>query len=285
MSSNGRKLPAGLVTAAALLAVAAPVMASTGGAAPGTPPPTGSKPKARTTPTRTSFPIRQPTWLTGFTLTEYWPVPERWFRGRKVRAPGVGSMHRIDFLYSARGVAMEGDGIALNGRQIHWTAGGSGWIDKQGRRGGYYWLGEMYWLNRRGEVTFPLESGGWDNGDCVRDRRHGNRCSRSRGQGPTRFGAGPSTGASGVGLRPLRSIAVDPRVISYRSAVYIPAYDTRSTDGWFCAADTGGAIKGRHIDVFRNAPATPSGGTSRRRQRVRVLPPATARRLMPFLCR
>lgn len=268
-----------------LLASALPSGAATGGSSPGAKPPVKPKPKPKPRPKPPKFPIATPTWLTNFILTEYWAVPEKWFRGRKVKAPGTNTWHRIDFLYSAQGVAMEGDGIALNGQHIHWRSGGSGWINKYGRRGGYHWLGEMYWLNRRGEVTFPLEAGGWANGDCKRDPKRGNRCSRVKGQGPTRFGAGASRGASGVGLRPLRSIAVDPRVISYRSAVYLPAYDTRTTDGWFCAADTGGAIKGRHIDVYRTAPRTANSGMTRRGQRVRVLPPATARSVMPFLCR
>lgn len=257
--------------------------ASAGGTSPGAAPP--ARPKSAPRPTAVKFPINAPTWLTGFTLTEYWPVPESWFRGRKVVAPGVGTSHRIDFLYSATGVSMEGDGITLSGKRIHWRSGSSGWVNRYGSRGGYYWLNEMFWLNRSGQVTFPLERGGWSNGDCKRDPRRGNRCSRVKGLGSTKFGSGPSTGASGVALRPLKSIAVDPRVISYRSAVYLPAYDTRTTDGWFCAADTGGGIRGRHIDVYRTAPRSLASGTTRRGQRVRVLPPRTARTVMPFLCR
>lgn len=39
-------------------------------------------------------------------------------------------------------------------------------------------------------------------------------------------------------------VAVDPRVIPLYSHVYIPDY------GWFIALDTGGKVKGRHIDIY-----------------------------------
>ena len=61
-------------------------------------------------------------------------------------------------------------------------------------------------------------------------------------------------------LLPFRSIAVDRRLIPYGSVIYIPAArgialtlpDGRQAqhDGYFFAADRGGAIKGNHIDVF-----------------------------------
>ena len=56
---------------------------------------------------------------------------------------------------------------------------------------------------------------------------------------------------------PYRSIAVDPDTIPFGSVVYIPS--ARGTelpdnlgehDGFFFAADRGGAIKRNHIDVF-----------------------------------
>lgn len=267
--------------------VAAPAAgAASGGTTPGSSKPPAAKPKKKPTkkkPAKISFPISKPTTIGGFLTTEYWPVPERWFVGRKVVAPGLTKAHRIDFLYSARGVAMEGDGLDLNNRPIHWKSGAGNWVGRNGRPGSYFWLGEMYWLNRRGEVTFPLESGGWSNGSCRKFATKGSKC-RYVGPRSTRFSTGPSTGASGIRLRPLRSVAVDPRVIRYRSAVYIPAYAKGGYDGWFCAADTGGAIKGRHLDVFRKAPANPSGGMSRRGQTIRVWPPDVAKRLYPSLC-
>lgn len=80
---------------------------------------------------------------------------------------------------------------------------------------------------------------------------------RSRFRASTKpFGEG-STGAR---LIPFRSIAVDPRFIPYGSLLYIPAArgveisgadgEKFRRDGYFFAADTGGAIRGSHIDVF-----------------------------------
>lgn len=61
-------------------------------------------------------------------------------------------------------------------------------------------------------------------------------------------------------LIPYRTIAVDPAKIPYGSVVYIPSARGASIelpngekvthDGYFYAADTGGGIKGNHIDVF-----------------------------------
>jgi 3D (Asp-Asp-Asp) domain-containing protein len=247
---------------------------------PGATPPAEASAKKKP---KVTFPISKPTTLTGFLTTEYWPVPERWFVGKPIKAPGLSKPHRIDFLYSATGVAMEGDGLDLQGKPVHWVTGPGNWVGRNGRAGSYYWVGEMFWRNRKGEVTFPLEAGGWSNRPCRKLKSRGNRCGFVGPKG-TRFATGASTGASGVRLRPLRSVAVDPGVIRYRSAVYIPAYDRGRYNGWFCAADTGGAIRGRHLDVFRTAPRTPSGGTSRTGQRIRVLPPADARAFMPTLC-
>jgi 3D (Asp-Asp-Asp) domain-containing protein len=68
------------------------------------------------------------------------------------------------------------------------------------------------------------------------------------------------TGADGMALVPYRSIAVDRDVVPLWSVVYVPeARGTRVTlpsgrtaehDGYFYAADTGGAVKDEHIDVF-----------------------------------
>jgi 3D (Asp-Asp-Asp) domain-containing protein len=68
-----------------------------------------------------------------------------------------------------------------------------------------------------------------------------------------RFAAGAS-----LPLHYYRSIAVDPGVIPLGSRVYIPAYKHDGYGGWFVAQDTGGAIGGRHIDVYRSPPASPS---------------------------
>ncbi|MGI0484707.1 DUF3747 domain-containing protein [Pantanalinema rosaneae CENA516] len=67
-------------------------------------------------------------------------------------------------------------------------------------------------------------------------------------------------GVSGLRLVPYRTIAVDRNLIPIGSVIYIPA--ARGTvvtlpsgqrvthDGYFYAADVGGAIEGNHIDVF-----------------------------------
>ena len=56
-------------------------------------------------------------------------------------------------------------------------------------------------------------------------------------------------------LTPYKSIAVRPRSgIPMGSKVYISQYKDKG--GWFTAADVGGAIQGRHVDVFRSPPAS-----------------------------
>ena len=60
------------------------------------------------------------------------------------------------------------------------------------------------------------------------------------------------------------------------SHVYIPSYASIN-GGWFQAADTGGAIIGRHIDVFRPPPANPRDlGNFAAGQRVYIVPPGAA---------
>ncbi len=63
-------------------------------------------------------------------------------------------------------------------------------------------------------------------------------------------------------LVPFRTIAVDPALIPLESVVFVPelrgrafTYNGRDFvhDGYLFAGDRGGAIKGRHIDVFMNA--------------------------------
>ena len=60
-------------------------------------------------------------------------------------------------------------------------------------------------------------------------------------------------------LMPFRTIAVDPAVIPLESVVFVPelrgrAFTYQGTDyvhdGYLFAGDRGGAIRGRHIDVF-----------------------------------
>lgn len=190
-------------------------------------------------------------WLTGVTITEYWPSPESWFVGKFVKAPGLTSMHRIDWLYSATGVSMQGEGIGLDGRLYHIESpGNGGWVTASGTptspadgwlAGVPFWRSGGYWRNSRRAVTFPLAAGGW-----------------SAGPG-RRYVALPDVSFALGGaprLRYYQSIAVDPGVIPLGSRVYVPAYRNDGHGGWFIAQDTGGAINGRHIDVYRPPPLT-----------------------------
>jgi 3D (Asp-Asp-Asp) domain-containing protein len=214
-------------------------------------------------------PLTHRQWLSGVVITEYYPAPERWFTGRKVQAPGLPGRHAVDWLYSARGVAMEGDGVDAAGRRVHIAdLGTTGWVDFAGAPtvpvclgkwsdGSPVWL-RGGWRNARGQVTFALAAGGWANGRGVRVLDYG---------GVT-FAPGPS-----LPLRYYHSIAIDPRLIPLGSRVFIPAYRGLG-GGWFIAQDTGGAIKGRHVDVYRPAPQSPADqGRYMTGQRMLVIPP------------
>jgi 3D (Asp-Asp-Asp) domain-containing protein len=227
--------------------VTSPAAAPTGGAAIG-----GLAPTHRTSNRIPSAPSKHDhgKWLSGVTITEYWPAPESWFVGRLVRAPGIESVHRIDWLYSATGVSMEGEGIGLDGRMYHIDAlGDGGWVTVSGlptspadgwAAGPPFWRAGGYWINRSGSVTFPLQRGGWYAG-------------RGRAYIPLP-GVTFAPGAS-LPLKPYQSIASDPGVIPLGSRVYVPAYRHDGHGGWFIAQDTGGAINGLHIDVYRTPPA------------------------------
>ncbi|HET9103235.1 MAG TPA: 3D domain-containing protein [Solirubrobacteraceae bacterium] len=189
-------------------------------------------------------------WLSAVTITEYWPAPESWFVGRMVSAPGLAGRHHIDWLYSAAGVSMQGEGIGLDGRLYRIAQLGSGgWVTADGRvtnpadgwsAGAPFWRAGAYWSNRRHGVTYPLAAGGWSAGP-------------GRSYHPL-HGVSFAPGAS-LPLRFDQSLAVDPRTIPLGSRVYVPAYRHDGHGGWFVAADTGGAISGRHIDVYRSPPS------------------------------
>jgi 3D (Asp-Asp-Asp) domain-containing protein len=215
-------------------------------------------------------PITHREWLTGVTITEYYPAPEAWFTGRRIRAPGLPGLHAADWLYSARGLAMEGDGVDLSGHPAHIAElGSTGWVNAAGRPTVPVCLGKWSdgppawlkggWRNASGAVTYPVAGGGWANGVGV----------RVLGYGGVTFAPGPS-----LPLHYYHSIAVDPQLIPMGSRVYVPAY-RHIGGGWFTAQDTGGAIKGRHIDVYRPAPASPSDlGRYMTGQRILVIPPS-----------
>lgn len=180
-------------------------------------------------------------WLRGVAVSEYWPAPESWFGGPRVHAPGIPGVHSAAWLYSGTGMLMEGDGVAANGARFHVSS-----------------FGTNRWVNRAGRPTVPTASGGWTHGDPA-------WAASRRG---VRFAAGPSQP-----LRYWNSVAVDPHVIPFGSRIYIPAY-RHVNGGWFVATDTGSAIIGRHIDVFRPPPANANAGGFLSSQRVLVVPPA-----------
>jgi 3D (Asp-Asp-Asp) domain-containing protein len=215
--------------------------------------------------------IRKTTWLSGFRITEYYPAPEAWAVGKPVAAPGLPGKHRIDWLYGGFGLSMEGTGIGLDGRLYHIDSlGHGGWVSRGGKatfdgvhaNGAPYWRAGGFWRNSRKGVTFLLLAGGWSNGVGM------------SWVAPPR-GISFAPGAGTPGLRYWRTIAVDPSLIRFGSRVYIPYYrQVRGATGWFVANDTGGAIGGRHIDVYRAPPSNPDdGGRSLSRQRVLIIPP------------
>lgn len=220
--------------------------------------------------TAVAAPIARSRWLSDVTVTEYYPVPEAWYVGRKVAVPGLTTKHRIDWLYSATGVSMQGTGIGLDGQLYHIDAlGQGGWVTDRGRpslpgKGGWaggppFWRAGGYWLSRSHRVTFPLDGGGWSDGP-------GRRYVPLPG---VSFAAGASKP-----VRFYRSIAVDPRLIPLGSRVYIAAYRHTAGRGWFLAEDVGGAILGRHVDVYRPPPADPFGTAQLLDdERIYVIPP------------
>jgi 3D (Asp-Asp-Asp) domain-containing protein len=271
-----RGLTAAVLVASAISA--APAAASTGGAAAWVPPtssggaglgglaPTTAKaPKLPPAPSK----HRRGRWLGKTTVTEYWPAPEAWFSGALVSAPGLTTPHRIDWLYSAEGVSMEGEGLGLDGQTYHIDAlGDGGWVTLGGRAtspldswggGSPYWRAGGFWRNRQGGVTYPMQAGGWSSGS-------GRRYVPLPG---VTFALGASRP-----LQFLRSVAVDPKVIPLGSRVFIPAYKDDGFGGWFVAQDTGGGIRGHHVDVYRAPPASAAaGGQYLTAQRIYVIKP------------
>ena len=65
-------------------------------------------------------------------------------------------------------------------------------------------------------------------------------------------------GATGKGITPLVTVAVDSTIIPLGTSLYIPEYDgiardasgTTKHDGCFLAEDRGLAVKGEHVDIF-----------------------------------
>ncbi len=205
-------------------------------------------------------------------MTEYFPVRESWFQGQPVSAPGLAGRHRVDWLYGPQGVAMNGEGIGLDGRVYHFAGPYDlSWVNVRGlatlpcwngrwTRGFPAWYGAG-WRNAQGQETFPLAAGGWSNGRPLRLGRTAN---------PSRFALGPS-----LRLAYWKRVAVDPQLIPLGSRVFIPIYCRTPALGWFTAGDVGGAIIARHIDVFRAPPASLSDARAHWNQTIFVVPPGT----------
>src|SRR5215217_5559773 len=223
---------------------------------------------ALSTAGRSAYPVTKPRWLKGVQITEYYSAPERWFVGRKVTAPGISGKHRADWLYSSAGISMEGDGIDLDGKHVHLSAIGTpGWVTQDGRTtapGASGWTnGSPFWRfggwrNKERHVTFPLQAGGWFDGKSIRYIKAA--------------GVSFKDGMS-LPIKPWKNIAVDPGVIPMGSKVFVPAYCPRH--GWMVAGDTGGAINGLHIDVYRAPPKLRGGDDQFTSQRIYVWPPGT----------
>ena len=86
------------------------------------------------------------------------------------------------------------------------------------------------------------------------------------------FARGPS-----LRLRFWHSIATDRGTIPKGRWVYVRAYLHTPAHGWFRAQDTGGAVDGRHIDVYRPPPSDPSAGKTLCGRRVWVAPRGSTR--------
>ena len=68
------------------------------------------------------------------TVTEYYPVPEKWFVGARRRAAGIPGTHRVDWLYGGSGLFLEGDGVDLQGRRVHLNSDRAAGLGRQGRQ-------------------------------------------------------------------------------------------------------------------------------------------------------
>lgn len=214
--------------------------------------------------------VKKPAWMPRMMVTEYYPARESWFDGKRIKTPGIsGRKSKIDWLYSAAGMSMEGDGLGTDGNRYHIAnLGRGGWIGRDGKAADWgsanrnrspFWRSSGYWRNEKKQVTFPLEDGSWYRGE-------GKRWIPEK---EITFGRGPSRP-----LRYYRSVAVDPNLIPMKSLVWVGRYSSLNGDGWFRADDVGGAIDGRHIDVYRKPPKALGQAGSYPNQRLYVVPKA-----------
>ena len=154
----------------------------------------GSRPCSCSLPALAAPTASAATSLGDFQLTYYWFAAESGFVGKTLPAPGIAGTYREDFLYSARGVPMEGTGTALSGAHIHYAGTHGGyWVNKAGEKtvpgasgwsnGAPYWR-DGGWRNAAGGVTFQRADGSWVNGPAVGRSCRTTTCS-GRARAPT----------------------------------------------------------------------------------------------------
>jgi VWFA-related protein len=159
--------------------------------------------------------------------------------GKTTNPKNIKGTYYREFLYSAKGVCMQGSGKAISGETIKYVGSGGGWVNElresvhYNRKLGKYTKADgtassPYWIKDESSVIFE---------QLPKDT---------------------FIGSKGWNIIPWYTIAVDPKIIPYGSIVYIKRLDGIniegiSLNGFFIAADTGGAIKGNRIDVFVGA--------------------------------
>ncbi|MFT4049547.1 MAG: 3D domain-containing protein [Solirubrobacterales bacterium] len=212
--------------------------------------------------------VTKPAWLPKMQVTEYYPARESWFAGKRIKTPGVsGRKSKIDWLYSAVGMSMEGDGLGTDGNRYHIdNLGSGGWVGRDGKKANWsssnknrtpFWRSSGFWRNSKKGVTFQLDDDSWYAGV-------GKKWVAPKG---ITFARGPS-----LPLRYYRSVATDTSFIPRGSLVWVGRYKSKNGDGWFRADDTGGAINGRHIDVYVKPPRMIGDAGSYSNQRLYVVP-------------
>jgi len=178
---------------------------------------------------------QQPETLKDVILTVYHVCLEsEMAEGQTIADPqGITGTFYKKFLYSAKGVVMQGSGQAIDGKTIKYVSGGGGWINKDG------------------QPTFLCKDGSWSNGPPFWIANEQSVVFEELPQNTYKGTYGD--------VYPWYSIAVDPSVIPIGSIVYIEILDGwklkngEILNGYFMAVDTGPAIKENHIDIFVGA--------------------------------